>query len=109
MAGKDIGVRTVRVVREPKVDRLSDPAQGPAAEHDIEGCAILPRSSNEEGKGWVIVEGRMVIAPYGSDVLGTDKVRVDGELWDVDGEPGDYENRRGKPKAMIFYLKRQGS
>ena len=60
--------------------------------------------SNEMGKGWVIVEGRMVVAPYGADVLATDKVRVDGELWDVDGAPGDYENRRGKGKATIFYL-----
>lgn len=106
---KKIGERTVTVIREPKVDRLDDPAQGPAAEHDIDGCAVLPRSSNEEGKGWVIVEGRMIIAPFGSDVLGTDKVRVDGEVWDVDGAPGDYENRKAVGKATIFYLKRQGS
>lgn len=106
---KKIGTRTVRVVREPKVDRLSSPMQGPAAEHDIEGCAIVPRSSNEEGRGWVIVEGRMVVAPFESDVLATDKVRVDGILWDVDGEPGDYETTKGKGKATIFYLKRQGS
>lgn len=106
---KKIGERTVTVVREPKVDRLSDPAQGPAAEHDVEGCAVIPRASNEEGKGWVNIEGWMVIAPYDSDVIATDKVRYDGKLWDVDGEPGDYENRRAKGKATIFYLKKQGT
>lgn len=106
---KKIGERTVVVVREPKVDRLSDPAQGPAAEHDIEGCAVIPRASNEEGKGWVTIEGWMVIAPYGSDVLSTDKVRYDSKVWDVDGEPGDYENRRARGKATIFYLKKQGT
>lgn len=99
-----MGSRTVTVVREQKVDRLDDTPAGAAPEHDIEGCLVLPRSSYEEGKGWVIVEGRMVVAPYGADVLATDKVRVDGELWDVDGAPGDYENRRGKGKATIFYL-----
>jgi hypothetical protein len=103
------GKRTVTVIREPKVDRLDDPAQGPAAEHDIEGCAVLPRSSNEEGKGWVIIEGRMVVAPFNADVLATDRVRVDGVVWDVDGAPGDYEDRRARGKATIFYLKRQGS
>lgn len=106
---KRIGTRTVTVIREPKVDRLKEPAQGPAAEHDIEGCAVTPRSSNEEGKGWVIVEGRVVVAPFEADVLATDRVRVDGVTWDVDGAPGDYETRKGKGKATIFYLKRQGS
>ena len=51
----------------------------------------------------------MIIAPYGADVLATDLVRVDGETWEVDGAPGDYESKRGKPKATIFYLKRQGT
>jgi len=105
---KKIGEETVTVIREPKVDRLDDPAQGPPAEHDIEGCEVIPRSALEDGKGWVIVEGRMVAAPYGSDVLGTDKVRVDGVVWEVDGEPGHYA-KKGKGKATIFYLKRQGA
>lgn len=106
---KRIGKRTVVVVREPKRDRLDGPAQGPPNEHDIEGCAVLPRASNEEGRGWVIVAGRMIVAPFGSDVLATDKVRVDGVLWDVDGEPGDYEDRDAKGKATLFYLKKQGT
>lgn len=106
---KKIGERTVTVIREPKVDRLDDPAQGPAAEHDITGCAVLPRASTEEGKGWVILDGRMIIAPFNADVLATDRVRVDGVVWDVDGVPGDYEDKKARGKATIFYLKRQGS
>lgn len=109
MAKKKIGRRTVRVVRTPKVDRLKGDAAGPPAEYDIEGCAVLPRSSNEEGKGWVIVEGRTIIAPFNSDVLATDKVKVDGETWEVDGAPGDYEDKKARGKATIFYLKRLGS
>lgn len=105
---KKIGKRTVVVVRTPKVDRLSSSSTTPT-EHSIEGCAVLPRTSHEEEKGWVIVEGRMVIAPYGSDVLATDQVRVDDELWDVDGAPGDYEDRNARGKATIFYLKRVGT
>jgi hypothetical protein len=106
---KKIGSRTIIVVRKPKVDRLSTAPAGAAPEHPVEGCAVLPRTSHEEERGWVIVEGRMVIAPYGADVLATDLVRVDGETWEVDGEPGDYENKRGKGKATILYLKRLGT
>lgn len=104
---KRIGSRTVTVVRAPKVDRLSDDSSTTPDEHDIEGCAVLPRTSFEQDRGWVVVEGRQVIAPYGADVLATDQVRVDGELWFVDGAPGDYENRKGKGKATIFYLTKQ--
>lgn len=106
---KKIGSRTVTVVRAPKVDRLDDTPVGEPPTHDIKGCAVLPRTSREEDRGWVIVEGRMVIAPFGADVLADDKVRIDGVTWDVDGEPGDYEDRRARGKATIFYLKRQGS
>lgn len=106
---KKIGRRTVTVVRTPKVDRLDDAPTGAAPEHDVEGCAVLPRSSFEEGKGWVIVEGRQVIAPYGADVTADDKVRLEpgGPLWSVDGEPGDYEDKRARGKATIFYLTRR--
>ena len=106
---KKIGSRTVTVIREPKRDRLSDAPTGTPPEHDIEGCAIVPRTSFEQERGWVIVEGRTVIAPFGADVLADDKVRADGEVWEVDGAPGDYETKRGKGKATIFYLKRQGT
>lgn len=105
---KKIGKRTIVVKRKPKVDRLSssNPAE---TQHSVEGCAVLPRTSNEQDKGWVVVEGRMIIAPHGSDVIADDRVVVDGVTWDVDGEPGDYENKRGRAKATIFYLKRLGT
>ena len=106
---KKIGSRTITVVRQARGDRLDGPASHPVAEHEIVGCAVLPRTSYEEGKGWVVVEGRSVFAPHGSDILASDQVRLEGKLWDVDGEPGDYENKRGKGKATIFYLTRLGS
>lgn len=106
---KKIGSRTVRVVRAVKRDRFdTSPATVPP-EHDIEGCVVLPRTSHEEGQGWVVVKGRMIIAPHASDILADDQVRIDGDTWSVDGEPGDYENKRGKGKATIFYLKALGT
>lgn len=102
---KKIGVRTITVVRKPRGNWLETGPAAAEARHDITGCVILPRSSYEAERGWVIVDGRQIIAPYGSDVVATDQVEIDGELWDVDGAPGDYENRRGAPKATMFYLK----
>ena len=106
---KKIGSRTITVVRKPKVDRLGTAPGGTPPEHDVVGCAILPRTSHEEERGWVVVEGRMIIAPFGADVLADDLVRVDGVTWEVDGAPGPYENKRGQGKATIFYLKKQGT
>lgn len=106
---KKIGSRTIIVVRKAKVDRLSSTPAGAPPEHSVVGCAILPRTSHEEDRGWVVVEGRMIIAPFGADVLADDLVRIDGETWEVDGAPGDYENKRGKGKATIFYLKKLGT
>lgn len=104
---KKIGTRTVTVVRAAKVDRFDDPTGAPA-EHDVEGCAILPRASKEEGKGWVIHEGWQVIAPYDADVTADDSVRLDGELYSVSGKPGLFENTKGKGKALMFNLDRVG-
>lgn len=108
---KKPGTETVVVVRTPKVDILDDAPTGTPPEHEIDGCAVMPRTSYEEESGWVIVEGRMVVAPFGADITADDRVRVPDspELWDVDGEPGEYKNRRGKGKATIFYLKRLGT
>jgi hypothetical protein len=105
---KQIGRRTITVIRAPKVDRLSEDEPTPT-EHDIDGCAVLPRTSFEQDRGWVVVEGRQIFAPYGADVLADDKVRVDDAVWEVDGAPGDYEDRKARGKATILYLKRLGT
>ena len=108
---KDPGVETITVIRQAKVDRFSSTPAGAATEHPVDGCAVLPRSSNEEGKGWVIVEGRMVIAPYDADIQADDRVKVDAEgeeIFDVDGTPGRYR-KKGRGKVTIFYLKRLGT
>lgn len=106
---KKIGKKTITVIRSPKVDPLDDDVVGSPPEHDEPGCVVMPRTSFEQERGWVIVQGRMVVAPFGADILPDDKVRVDGVIWEVDGEAGDYENKHGEGKATIVYLKRLGT
>lgn len=114
---KKIGSETLTIIRQTKVDRL-DPNPAPvAAEHDLPGCVVLPRLASgaqntaEDNKGWTIVEGKMIIAPYGSDVLADDRVKLPGDPtpYEVDGAPGPYKNKRGRGKAVMFYLKRLGT
>ena len=105
---KKIGSETITVIRKAKVDRLSDDT-ATTSTHTIDGCVVLPRASHEEEKGWVIVEGKQVVAPFGSDILADDQVEHEGVVWDVDGAPGPYRKKNGVGKATIFYLKRLGS
>lgn len=102
---KKIGTRTLTIIRKPKADRF-DPNPPAETRHEVTGCAIVPRTSFEQDKGWVIVSGRTIFAPYGSDITADDRMEIEGEagIWDVDGEPGNYESARAKPKAMILYV-----
>ena len=101
---KAIGSRTITVIRGARTDWLGGSA-ATESRHDITGCAVLPRTSFESERGWVVVDGRQVVAPYDSDITADDKIDVDGQVWDVDGAPGNYEKRNGVGKAMIVYLK----
>lgn len=107
---KKIGIHTITVKRQAKVDRLSTTPAAAPADHEVKGCAILPKSTFEEGKGWTITDDKQVFAPYGADVLPGDKVLLPGDPkpWNVDGTAGDYENKRGVGKATIINLTRTG-
>lgn len=91
---------TVTIVRKPKVDRLK-PASGPTAEIPVRRCYVLPRSNQEEDGGWVQVSGFTVIAPVGSDIRADDLLRIRGELYAVEGVPGEYPVRKGKPGLFV--------
>ena len=85
---------TVTVVRASPggVDAYGDPLPGDASRVDVPGCAVAPRYSSEpseRGRQGVIVG----LTVYGPDVfLSTDQVEVRGVLYDVEGEPGFWEN-----------------
>lgn len=91
---------TVVVVRKPKVDKLK-PASGPTAEISVPRCYVLPRANQEEGGGWVQTSGFTVIAPVGTDIRADDLLRIRGELYAVEGVPGEYPIRQGKPGLFV--------
>lgn len=95
------GNETVRVVPQAVGDRLRTP--GPAdAEYDLEDCIVLPRSSKEEGKGYVGIGG-FDIYYFGSqpEPPREAKVVVRGETHEIDGKPRDYLIR-GRRRGLLI-------
>lgn len=85
---------TVTLVRPPGRDQYGDPLPGTGTETDYHSCAVWPRDGNAAGgnentdfRNTVII-GLMVLVPPGADVEPTDRMRVRGVLYEVDGEPG---------------------
>lgn len=75
-------------------DPYGNPVPGADVEVEIPTLGIAPRVSsefNEPGRNAVIV-GLSVYFPRGTDVKASDGFRVRGEVYEVDGEPGDWRN-----------------
>lgn len=87
---------TVTVVRPPGRDQYGNPLEGETTRVDITGCAVAPRvaasldveSRNREG---LVVE-LTLYAPFGADIRHTDLIERQGELYEVEGEVGRWEN-----------------
>ena len=103
------GNETVTVIRKPKVDKLSTAAQGAPLEFDLEDCQILPRQAEEDGRGWVTIDGWDIwcFTDPGREVLFSDQVRVRGVVYAVEGRPARYD-KRGTFKALLVKAMRAG-
>lgn len=104
---KKIGTITITVHRGGQVDRLSDDSSAETS-FQVAGCVVLPLASRDEEKGWVTQTGKVVYAPFGSDVRQDDEISLPGEThrYQVDGDVGNYQNKRGRGKVCIFNLEK---
>lgn len=76
-------------------DEYGDPNTSTQTETTVDGCAVAPRFSDvagfietdQRGRAGVVI-GYTVYAPPGTVVKRTDRMRVRGVEYDVDGEPG---------------------
>lgn len=81
-------------IRPPGYDDNGDPIETVPTRREICDAFTAPRVSSDitdRGRAGVIV-GLSLFAPYGTDLLHTDQVEVDGVLYDVDGEAGQWKN-----------------
>lgn len=96
-----IGNATVTRLREAPgdLDEYGDPAPGTTTETVLDGAGVAPRSSEDitnRGRQGVIV-GLSLYAPFGVDVVYTDRFRVEGlgsldGTYEVDGEAGQWKS-----------------
>lgn len=103
------GTETIKVVRPGGTDWRGDPV-GTPTEHTVKGCVIWPRTSTEDNtRGEVIIDGYNVFTPPDPDIEATDQIEARGELWEVEGRPGDYRTAGGRKKGVWVILKRVGA
>lgn len=85
---------TVRRDSPGGFDVYGSPVAGTTTETVITGCAVAPRystESTERGRQGVIV-GLTVFAPFGSDILYTDRIVVASVEYRIEGEPASWAN-----------------
>lgn len=74
------------------VDEYNNPTPGEPARFELEGAFVAPRKSDalsNDGRSGVVV-GLTLFLPYGTDLVYTDQVEVDGTVYEVAGEPGSW-------------------
>jgi hypothetical protein len=60
-----------------------------ATETPVDALAVWPRASDEETQGRnTVIVGMTAVLPYGTRVAATDRLRFDGKVWEIEGEPG---------------------
>jgi hypothetical protein len=82
-------------VRRPSSPAATGPRGDPLpyTTHTVAGCAFAPRASTETvDRRDTVITGLTLFAPPDADIQPTDRIqRADGSLWEVDGEPGDWQ------------------
>lgn len=105
------GTETVKVFRPGTRTRTGDATPETLA-GTLTHCIILPRSTDETAdRGTVIIEGYIVWAPapVTFEVKATDEIEVRGKRWRIEGVPGDWRSKRGKPLGLMFTVQRLGA
>lgn len=91
---------TVTILRaESATDRYGNIIPGSVTETAVSGCAVVPPGARLSSTGGAeIVDGRdtviadvILMAPLGTDIVSTDRVRHDGTVYQVDGRPEVYK------------------
>src|SRR5690606_30208796 len=101
----------VRVRRTPGgVDEYGDPIPSSVTRTPLPTAFVAPRLSDEitnRGRAGVVVGLTLYDTNYKLDLRHTDQVEVDGELYEVDGEPGRWRNpMTGREAGIQVALRR---
>lgn len=79
-------------------DKYGNDVPGPDAEIPVSGCAVAPRDGSGAGASELtdardtVITGLSLWAPYGTDIRATDRVRVGGDVYQVEGRTGSFRS-----------------
>jgi hypothetical protein len=90
------------------VDSRGNPVLGAATSTTLGGWAVAPRYSTEDNQGRQgVVIGLTLFGPPLADVRPSDQFEVRGEMYEVDGQPGDWRHPwTGVPAGVQVAVKR---
>lgn len=91
---------TVVIVRPGPAtqDSYGNDVPGTPTEIPVPGCGIAPRDGTGSAANELtdardtVISGLTLYAPYGTDIRATDRVRVAGQLYEVEGLPGSFRS-----------------
>lgn len=91
---------TVTIIRPgpPAEDIYGNDVPGAPTEIPVAGCAVAPRDGTGAGANEItdardtVIVGLTLFAPHGTDIRATDQIRVGGDLYEVDGQPGSFRS-----------------
>ncbi len=91
----------------PTQDAYGNDVPGAADEIEIRGCAVLPPSGQTSAsvesttaRDQVVI-ARVLLAPAGTDLRPTDRIRHAGRMYEVDGEPSPYPGQLAHVEANL--------
>lgn len=79
-------------------DAYGNDVPGAPTEIPVPGCAVAPRDGTGAGANEIVdardtvITGLTMWAPYGTDIRATDRIRVAGLVYEVDGQPGSFRS-----------------
>lgn len=85
---------TIVRVRPPGFDQYGDPIAGTPNRLTLEGAFVAPRSTSDiDARGRQgVINGLTLFGEFGTDLVHTDQVEVDGVLYDIDGDAGQWKS-----------------
>lgn len=90
--GETVTILTGTAAADPYSGEAGDLNWDDPAEQDVEGCGVQPRTSVEPSQDarTAVIVGLTVFMPAGTVIGPHNRLRVRGDDYEVEGEPGEW-------------------
>lgn len=103
-----LGPVTLVLITPPPEGEHGDPGTGPGVRRAVNFCGVDPRSSDEaRGTASTVITGLVAYLPIPFEEITKDmQIEYRGQLYDVDGEPGQHTYMDGQDAAAEVRLRK---